>query len=412
MLTDENIKLALEACAVRPTAESSHQRNEFVKTQVVHATPPQNHTHPTAAEQRTAASRALYKLVERLGYTPYFVEMSKQDQRRGHQGSKTWRDAKGLNAENRPFNPPADAGFIIIDGDQKIDMNKFLVKQFRPTFLYAFQPEHCAGAGEGYSYTCDKDNRWIYNVDGGGHYPHKVWNWSTDHLICIERDDYGSVDGVATYLVDRQRCGTDHELVCLSPVLKWDRWNCGEGRICAVKSCRWSPSHLWRRYIMSKIPELMPGQHLKHINAVEPVADAKGKIRYFLRLEYRKPELGAVISTGIASLHGCATIPAKTDATIAVRGMISKMALSISSVRTVLPTDMGHIPMDEAATVLVAYHRATNCSGPTPKSLLYTLKDSVHHYDYGVTSYDDDAKTTGEAFMPPLFDSGDRKSVV
>jgi len=254
----------------------------------------------------------------------------------------------------------------MIDVDYYVDMPSFLAEEFKPTILYTFQPEAVARSDGGeYSYTFNAKNEVLYNVSGGGSYSHEVWNYNCDHILVTKRF-FGLPWTVAAFNVDRRRAGPDHELVCLTPLRRWT------GPFAFLGS--------W-----------LGGKELERLKPVE------GE---FLRMKIQKDD-GVYVSTGEVNKYAAATIGVKYDDAIAISAKTTTVKLS-------LPTVLAYIPGDDLverkaqASALHNYHRNKNPEIKPSEAFVFPVKDAVRNYDYGVQSYDPDAKQTLKAFMSPL----------
>jgi len=254
----------------------------------------------------------------------------------------------------------------MIDVDYYIDMPSYLADEFKPTILYTFQPEAVARDDGGeYSYTFNAKNEVIYNVSGGGSYNHEVWNYNCDHILVTKRF-LGFPWRVAAYNVDRRRAGPDHELVCLTPLRRWT------GPFAFLGA--------W-----------LGGRELERLQPVE------GE---FLRMKVQRDD-GVYVSTGEINRYAAATIGVKYDDAIAISSKTTTVKLSLPTVLAYIPGD-NLVERKVQASALLNYHRNRNPALKPSEAFVFPVKEAVRNYDYGVESFDPDAKQTLTAFMSPL----------
>lgn len=343
------------------------QRSQFSNTPLIHRRPVKNHSHGSSAASRSSASLFCDRFASSIGLVPYFVQCSRSDQRIGRLGSRSIYWGKDLIASVCEYAPPKHSMITMIDVDYYVDMPGMLAEEFRPTVLYTFNPTAAASNDESndYSYTFNKKNELIYNVSGGGRYKHKIWDYNIDNVV-VKKKFLGIPYLVAVYAVDRRNVSSDHDLVCLTPLRRW-------------------------RGIFALVGNLLEGNELKRIEPVE--GD-------FIRMKIQRED-GLYTSTGMVGRYASTTIRSEHDDAIRVTAETSKLKLSQATVLSYIEGDTTKDRKAEAAA-LVKYFRETTPSVRLSEAHICPVSEAVRSYDYGVDSYDPEAKETLTAFMSPI----------
>ncbi len=197
---------------------SSQMRQVFTDTPLVRsANKPKNHTHAESANDRNAGGCTAECIAQQLGLTPYFLQKSLADTRKGRAGDRSYHWAKdiGVPAEEFHFDPQKHA-CIQVDVDHFIDMPHLLANYPGVHFLSTFQPTAAArGIGE-YTFRFHSDGTVEYRVSGGAVFRHHVWNYTGDTIV-VEDSGY-PMKRVVCYHMDRKRLDDHHVLVMLSPI--------------------------------------------------------------------------------------------------------------------------------------------------------------------------------------------------
>lgn len=203
---------------VRIPIESPNLRGIIANQQLSHASVVQNHTHGKCASDRNTATISAIRFATLLGLEPYFIQMSKANERHGMRGCRTYYWDKDLSVEYRQFDfdPRKQAG-ILIDVDQYIDMNVLLAKHPGTYFVYTFTPTKPAKSEGEYVFQCDDKGTFTYSVSGGATFSHKIWDYNHDTITVQRRLT------AVTYHVDRKYIDAHHTLLTLSviAVLWW-----------------------------------------------------------------------------------------------------------------------------------------------------------------------------------------------
>jgi hypothetical protein len=343
----------------QPLLDVSTVRKTFTGCRPVVLKKAKNHTHPDAASVRSASSATIQLICGMLGVTPYFVQMSKADVRKGRSGSRSYYWGKDVGVAPSEFKPPANSVVAMVDVDHYLNVPELLAQHVHTYMISSFQPTKVSGDCGEYSFTFDKENRVEYLVSGGANYSHKVWNYAGDIYTVSCRVNYGLCVRTTIYNIDRRQISPHHQIICLTPSKTF---------VCPIfdMSC------------------LLPGDKLQRYNVV---------VGEFLRLTIKRPT-DTVISTGRVGRLASATISAVDDDTIAAQVRIGRVALSIAQVKSVIEEIS-----TEAATILVDYHRSM-CDAVT--SVVFPVKESVFNYQFDPSSYDPEAKLGSVPFMNPL----------
>lgn len=352
----EHLSNVLEQDANR-YEKSENLRTQFTDLTVVKAQPVSGHTHGVAAADRSSGSIFIDRLGAVTGETPYYVQRSRQDERNVREGSRCYYWAKDMGVSTQRFAPPTDALLALVDVDHYIDMPRLLCQEFKPVILYTFQPTQVARVSLDYAYTFQANSTVKYTVPGGGSYEHYVWNYGTDHVI-VQRAVFGIPYQVAIFLIDRHASDEDHELIMLTPIIRWTGYK-------AVLAS----------YTLS-------GRRLDRLSVVD------GE---FARMEIHRK--GQVLrSTGRLGEYNQATIPASVDAAISTVARNSKIGLTYPQVQSYVDGNK------EVAAPLFEYHLLKSVK---PIDLVFPIEDAVRRYQFG-SEYDPNAKPSLKAFMSPV----------
>ncbi len=183
--------------------------------------------HPQAAADRAAASNFCDLFIKSIGCTPYFVQMSKSDQRKGRIGSRTRYWAKDIqctpcNASLEPNMMP-----VMIDVDYYVDMPKYLAGLNRSMILYTQVPEVAGGFKDGVAHSFDETGRLVSRVLGGAEYRHKLWDYNVDVFTTHRWGTWweqlfkGEFFLTSSYVVQRKRVAEGRMLILLGHIGTW-----------------------------------------------------------------------------------------------------------------------------------------------------------------------------------------------
>jgi len=322
------------------------------------------HTHPKAASDRNAAVSFMERFSAVLGLTHYSVQKSREDERRGRDGSRAFYWAKDLPIAPTMMVVPTNPLIAFVDTDQYINMPSFLCDNPHPTLIHTFQPDQVAKVTDTYAYTFLENDKVEYCVTGGSSYLHNVWNYSTDHLL-VHKSILGIRYKTSAFLVDRRATSPDHELILLSPVGSWSLlgslavWACISGRD------------------LSRLKVFSDG---------------------YLRLR-TSSSAGMMSSTGKPGSYSSSTVPIQVDDTIAAVARSGSYPLS-------MPVVLSFVEGDRvAAAPLLEYHRDAKISGIKP-DIVCPVSEGTRVYQYNPMNYYPNAKLPMKPFMTPLVHGG------
>lgn len=338
-------------------------RNTFRVQPDVVGKPKQNHTHPIAANDRNLRNRFCSSLARSMGREAYYPSRSAPDERRGNNGSREYYWAVDTVMSPKCYDPPKNALLCFIDVEFHIsDFPKFLANNTLPCVLYTVQPDSVSKRGTDYSYWFDDKDQIEYHVDGGGVYKHEIWNYGSDHLICVDTI-FGVVVRYTAYYCDRRNSCPDHDLVMLTPHGAWD----------------------WRSaWFASYFLEGVPLQRLK-------VSTGFG----FNRLIRQGNGEDVKVSIGRCGELLSVTVNLKDEQALRLIQENSKHGLIAAQVQSVVPGESRELAMP-----LLAYLKADI---PKPQSpIIYPVDKAVLTYQFYPGDYDEDAKPLLTPFMPPL----------
>lgn len=341
-----------------PLLNTDTVRQAFRDTVMPQYTQPSHHSHPVSAVDRSAASAFIDRVGSSLGLDVYRVQTSRDDEKRGKPGSRTYFWTTDLTVAPQPMEFPERPLVAMVDVDQYIDMPEFLCDNVHPTLLYTVQPTRVSRVSTDYSYTFNESNELVYHIAGGSRYQHQVWNYSTDHFVTIRRDTHGTPVRVAAYYVDRKATTDDHELVMLTPIGLWE----SDG------------AELYCQMISGRTLERLSVVHQGYTRLLSSSTD------------------GMMVSTGKPNSYASSTVTAQADDLIATVSRTSQYPLT-------LPQVMAYVPDRDQALPLLEYHRSKVVSKP---QVVCPVSLAVRSYQYQPSKFDPTAKVSLQAFMSPL----------
>jgi len=287
--------------------------------------------------------------------------MSRADQRTGRMGDRSYYWAKDLTAAPAVFSPGRGDFLAMVDVDQYVDIPAFLCDHFMPVILYTFQPSKVCQVTPEYSYTFDCENTVEYTVAGGARYVHQVWNYQNDNLK-ISKTFLGIPYKTVTYLVDKRSVDENHQLILLTPLVKW------------VGLGAW-------------LAKFLDGASLERFKPV--VGD-------FLYTKVSGVD-GLNVSIGRVGEYIERTISASDDSYFAIVARNSKVGLQ-------LPHVLGKLDNDRDAAVIYEFHKI---QAAVSRSIIFIPPKHdphVHSYQYDVNKYEAGAKPSLTSFMNPIVD--------
>jgi len=192
-------------------------RRELRITELMSYNPPNGHSHPMSAKQRTAVSMSMSDAVRQAGFEPYVVSMGMPDQLKKMRGSRMFYTDKDLKLQYQDDPVQHNDVIVTVDVDYHAPMPGYL-RYFRPIMMYTLQPKHAAYANEEYSYHIE-DDVVTYLVAGGAKYQHRIWDYDHD-VVSAEYKGW-----VNYFEVDQREvtAGLDdggHRLITLVPLAR------------------------------------------------------------------------------------------------------------------------------------------------------------------------------------------------
>ncbi len=365
---DEVTEILSETCDNDAVAATTALKSVFLEVDVPDVRPVSGHTHGQSAARRSTASILVDRIGTVTGLDIVFVQGSAADARRGRTVTRSWFWAKDFMAN--PSRLVEGAAYAMVDVDYYVDMNAWLSKRFAPHFLYTFVPNRaCKDSGE-YKYTFNSNGSVVYDVSGGGHYEHDIWDWSGDAIRVERRNWFGLVKQVAFYAVERRYIDDDHQLILLAPLKRY--------------------SGVFKSYWAKRLVQARP------LDRFNPVDDE------FVRLRVNEGEQ-MIVSTGRVGGYSCSTTPARVDDAIISAANTLARNLTLATVKSKMSDgemtggDSKNFPGCE---VLLERHLAGR------KKIPRTLSGAVRRFQWVPkgTSVDDDATPGMVAFMQPLLD--------
>jgi len=219
----------LHVCQRRKRYDSSDLRGKFRDFHIPPSKPVKNHTHGLEASLRSTANNAAKTFAVLNSHKPYYVQLSRSDQRRGSEGSRNYFWVKDTHIVPKPDRRKdvSKTMDILVDVDYYLNMPHYLTG-LNPVMMYTLTPSRAASSKGGVSYKFNPNQEIEYHVSGGSTYSHHLWNYSFDSLRV---DHYGwdryfsgpicRFLGIITksvgYHIDARKICDDHSLILLTP---------------------------------------------------------------------------------------------------------------------------------------------------------------------------------------------------
>lgn len=339
-------------------------RQSFVQVPIVRLHAVSNHTHGESAADRSSGSIMIGNIAGACGKNPVYFQGSSADARNGRMISRDYHWVKDINAPASSYSPSKEDLVAMVDVDYYVNMNEFLLRNFRPVVLYTFQPQSLGCAEGEFSFCFDDQGRVKYDVSGGSGYAHHVWHYVGDS-IKVTRKFLGFTYECLTFALEKRAMGPHHQLVLLAPMARFK----GLGAWVADK--------------------LLAGEDLKRLDP--RVGNG------FMRMQVQTTK-GLFVQTGKINNHAFANVPKHVDDEIASVARVSK-TFTISMVKQRLNnTDA------PGTTLLHEYHLS--------KSVLWGPKVAVvdpyvrsYQFVEKLSDLDEDSKPSMVSFMNPIVDA-------
>jgi len=329
---------------------------EIVKLAAVHG-----HTHGASAAARSSASAFIDSLSTSTGRKAIFLQGSAADARNGREFTRVHYWGKDWNVGPRQVEKETNDLNAMIDVDYHVDMKTHLARNFRPLVLYTVQPTRASVDRGEYKYCFNSNNQLDYTVSGGGRYVHEVWNWKGDS-VAATRKIFCIPITRSIFNIERKRVDEDHQLVLLTPLVKFKGLRC------------------WMSYYVAECNEL------ERLEAVQG-----GFSRIIINTTS-----GMEVSTAKTGGYLCATVPVSIDDAIASAALTTKK-LSHSTVKA----KMAPLADFTGSEILLEYH----LNGRKPGDRVDAL-DAVRSFQWMKTYQDFEPENPSMvAFMAPLYDA-------
>lgn len=237
------------------------------------------HSHPLAAADRTASSRAIDEWARSLGKEVYTVSRSNRDHRLGQ---RLYYHTKDLAMPVTNHAIPSNSIIKMVDVDYYADMDYWL-SFGKPLAIYTFVPETAGGRVLDGTFSIVNDQV-TTRVNGGATYKHNLWDYSHDWL---------TVDT----MLGKWVCSVDQ---VRSPIPGSNR------RIVFINPVRWVPIGF------SRLVQSMPLKRLKmsygNVNVLRVVSDT-GELS---------------LSMAVSGQNSSVTLPADLFSSVQTRFRLSK----------------------------------------------------------------------------------------
>jgi len=172
-----------------------------------------SHSHPVTAADRDAASQTIDDFIILNGYSPYVLQPSRADVKRGYAHSLTHHWAKDAHSPERADALSPNHIVKMVNVDYYIDWAEYAHLEV-PFLLYTFTPTDVAGCHNEYTWQTETDGTVTTFVNGNtaNPYNHQLWNYDTD-FVTFSYPTYS-----VTYSVERVRHAEQFSFVLLTPV--------------------------------------------------------------------------------------------------------------------------------------------------------------------------------------------------
>lgn len=352
----------------RITADYQPVRSIFQQSVPPKSKLPANHTHASAAADRTKSLTFCEELALRLGRRLFSIQQSRNDQKNQRAGNRYFYFDKDFTTSPVNDEPLSSDLMCYIDVDYYLDMHDYMSRYPLPTFMYTFQPTKAAdNCPENFSFTFNDDNTVSYNVAGGASYKHHVWDYQGD-VLSVSSTMFGLPYTTTTYLIDRQPGDAPHHsMVFLTPL----------------------SHHVG--FVNTYLAQLLQ-QH--PLNRFLPVNNGYARFHVRTKTEH-------YVTTAAIGQYVSATVPVETDNTISNLSELGKLPLTNPTVSGLLPApeddDDARLQHKSTAAILTSYHREQHDEKPL---FVCPTEASVERVQHG--KFDPDAKPTMHAFMTPF----------
>jgi hypothetical protein len=331
-------------------------RGRFSETPAPKIRKDDSHSHPDAAAVRDSLSAFATSLAQSSGLTPYYLEMSRADQRKGRRGTRNYYWTKDMAVAPSSDPPKSTDLRVIVDTDYYMDMPAILSERPIPTVIITSCPTTAGSNSKNVSYCFTKEGRLRTIISGSGQYEHELWNYGYETITVR------SWTTVTTYVVDRRHVDEHYCAILLTPISK----------------------HSWFSKILTYFLSSTP---LERLNPVVPgtscvLLRVKGKDS----MEYSLGRVDQFASHNVTpeQFHAINNI-ARTGS----------HPISSATISSYIDHDLPRI----AGAVLLAFVREYV---PFEPPTIFPVSGSIYHYQYRPYTYDPDARPTLIPFMDPF----------
>jgi len=352
--------------AIEPEVPTSVVRTVFTDTTFVDLPTDHAHTHGKSAGLRSASSLFIDNCARYLGKKLIYYQGSKSDVRNGREYSRTLHWIKDHGVEPRKYNPGPDDMVALVDVDYYIDMPSFMANNFRPIFLYSFQPSSVSRSTGEYKYTFNQNGTVTYIVSGGATYMHQVWNYDGDSVIVKKYKNFGCtkiLSEVSCFSLERRQVDDDHQIILLAPMAKY------------VGLAAWIAD------------AVLDGRELSRLNPV---------VGKFTRLTTNDHD-GMRVHTGLASEFVSCVVEARHDAELGSIARVGSIDLPLAVVRKYVVDEISSPAILREFHLSMLNHKLNLVSTSVPRVRRYQIVKDL-------SAYNPDAKPSLVPFMNPIVD--------
>jgi len=335
-------------------------RSVFRSTTFLHASPPKNHTHPTAAAERNAMCVFFQSVAIGCGRELFMKQSSAADQRKKVKGSRAYYWMKDVTSFPQDDQVPINALIGLVDVDYYMDMPRFLAQNTHPVIIYTIQPSNPAGQMPNTIFWFE-DNLIRTSVAGGSQFKHPIWDYGHDNIRCTYQIRPG-MDGLisTSYLVERRNVSVHRQIILLTPIGQWTGFQAALSENLSAH-------------------ELIP---------LQPLAGKFNVIR-----SQRGDE--GVVSISQEGGQASATIPLMVHETLVAAAQSCNFKLQGATIQSYLTSPSAK----HDAQLLRPYF---NSYVPS-RTFVYYVDHPIAHYEfYSGTNHQDSLKVSLHAFMNPL----------
>jgi len=195
-------------------------RTEFNNEPFLSVLNPKNHPHAESAGQRTSADNFVEQFCRLIGKEQYSISKSTKDERDNRDGQRLYYSHKDAR-----FEPCFDfvKPYHLL---KMIDVDYYLTEEElyywtsfgNPIILYTITPEHLVHNSDDNAFWFKPDGTMHYNIAGGAHYKHKLWDWNTD--VAVFRNCRNPMTDFTQCYIEKRKVGPNRSIVLVLPMLR------------------------------------------------------------------------------------------------------------------------------------------------------------------------------------------------